>query len=172
MILEFYKLKKSALLPDFATKQSACFDFAYHPGITDNAEADIVKVYNVNNQLVERPLGQEQKIIIMPGERALVPTGLIADIPEGYSIRIHPRSSMALKKGLTLVNCEGIIDSDYFNEIFITLHNISDVKVIIEPGMRVAQGELIKNERYEIKETKKKPVQKTNRKGGLGSTGE
>jgi dUTP pyrophosphatase len=78
---------------------------------------------------------------------------------------------MALKQGITLINCEGVIDSDYVDPTFITLYNSSDSAVTISDGDRVAQGELIKNEQYALASITEKPAQKTSRAGGFGSTG-
>jgi dUTP pyrophosphatase len=101
----------------------------------------------------------------------MVPTGLIFDIPEGYSVRIHPRSGLSYKQGLILANLEAVIDSDYIHETFVLLTNISENHITINNGDRVAQAELVKQEKYAISETTNKPVQKTDRTGGLGSTG-
>ena len=110
-------------------------------------------------------------IEIYPGERALIPTGLIFDIPDGHSVRLHTRSSISLKKGLIMPNSEGIIDSDYYHQTFVMLYNASADEVLIENGERIAQGELVKTLTYIIEETKDVPEQKTNRVGGFGSTG-
>ncbi len=100
-----------------------------------------------------------------------ISTGLILDIPVGYSVRIHPRSGLAYKKGITLLNAEGIIDSDYTDELKILLYNTSNMDFIIQHGDRIAQGELVKNLDYVIEECYNAPVQKTDRVGGFGSTG-
>jgi dUTP pyrophosphatase len=110
-------------------------------------------------------------IRVDPGERVLVPTGLVLDIPQGYSVRIHPRSGLSLKQGLTLVNAEGVIDSDYVEELFIPLYNASSISVQLKHGDRIAQGELVRTELYEIVESTTRPERKTDRAGGFGSTG-
>ena len=101
----------------------------------------------------------------------MVETGLIFDIPIGYSIRIHPRSGLAFKKGITLLNAEGIIDSDYTDELKILLYNTSNIDFFVHQGDRIAQGELVKNLDYTIEECYTAPAKKTNRIGGFGSTG-
>lgn len=83
---------------------------------------------------------------------------------------MYVRSSVALKKGLTLANSTGIIDSDYVDPLFVVLHNVSDTLVLLKNGERIAQGMLQKTLKYSISETKTKPEQKTDRDGGLGST--
>jgi dUTP pyrophosphatase len=107
----------------------------------------------------------------MPGDRILVPTGMIFDIPEGYSVRVHARSGTSLKQGLVLVNSEGVIDSDYIDETFVLLTNTSENGITINSGDRIAQAEMVKKEDYVIWETTSKPLPKTTRAGGMGSTG-
>lgn len=163
--LEIFRTHSSIQLPSFATSQSACFDLAFN-----SAGKTSYRLYNKNNGHVERPFSNG-RIHIMPGERVLIPTGLIMDIPEGYSVRVHARSGTSLKQGLILVNSEGIIDSDYIDEVFVLITNVSDNGQFINPGDRIAQAELVKQEQYEIIEKATKPFPKTTRNGGMGSTG-
>lgn len=163
--LEIFRTHSSIHLPSFATSQSACFDLAFN-----SAGKTSYRLYNKNNGHVERPFSNG-RIHIMPGERVLIPTGLIMDIPEGYSVRVHARSGTSLKQGLILVNSEGIIDSDYIDEVFVLITNVSDNGQFINPGDRIAQAELVKQEQYEIIEKATKPFPKTTRNGGMGSTG-
>ena len=105
--------------------------------------------------------------------RALIPTGMVFDTPVGYSGRIHPRSGLAWNHGITLINAEGVIDSDYREEVFIPLWNPTNIPFTISHGDRVAQIEFVKpyaNIDY-ITYTEAKVKTKTNRKGGFGSTG-
>jgi dUTP pyrophosphatase len=76
---------------------------------------------------------------ILPGGRALVPTGLVVQLPAGYEAQVRPRSGLALKHGLTLLNAPGTIDSDYRGEIGIILVNMGEMPVTITRGMRIAQ---------------------------------
>ncbi len=133
--------------------------------------APTVTSYSWINSKDSNDITASKSLVLKPGHRYLVPINLIMDIPEGYSVRIHPRSGMALKQGITLINCEGVIDSDYVDPTFITLYNSSDSAVTISDGDRVAQGELIKNEQYTLASITEKPAQKTSRAGGFGSTG-
>ena len=142
--LGFYSLRPSAKLPVKATKGSACYD-----------------VY----ACVDEPLKLD------PRERVLVPTGLIMDIPDGYSVRIHTRSGMAAKKGIGLSVSEGIIDSDYVEEVFVPLVNNGDKIYQIRDGDRIAQIELVKNLETTFEEIENAPKQKSDRDGGFGSTG-
>lgn len=82
----------------------------------------------------------EQPMTIAPGKSALVPTGLRMAIPEGYELQIRPRSGLALKDQITVLNSPGTIDSDYRGEIGIILINHSTKDFIVTPGMRIAQG--------------------------------
>ena len=163
--LNIYKTDPNIVLPKFATKQSACFDISFQ------AEGkSLYHGYNKTNAPFSRPLSTGS-IRIMPGDRILVPTGLIFDIPAGYSLRIHPRSGLSYKQGLVLANLEAVIDSDYVDETFIILTNHSEVDQTIYHGDRIAQAELVKQEEYIIWEIEQPPKQKTDREGGLGSTG-
>jgi dUTP pyrophosphatase len=101
----------------------------------------------------------------------LIPTGLVFNIPDGYSIRIHPRSGISFKNGIQLANCEGVIDSDYYHETFVALVNMSDVPFTIKHGDRIAQAELVQDLGAKFSETTERPEMRTNRQGGFGSTG-
>lgn len=164
--LNVYKTNPNIVLPRFGTKQAACFDISFQ------AEGKATySGYNSFNAPFTRALTSSGAIRIMPGDRILVPTGLIFDIPEGYSVRIHPRSGLSYKQGLILANLEAVIDSDYIQETFILLTNRSEVDQTINNGDRIAQAELVKKEEYVLWEIMEAPTQKTDRIGGLGSTG-
>ncbi len=164
--LGFYKLDPIVKDPLFATKGSACFDLhAYIP------EAGTYKVnQDTLNRTIERPIkGGSIQIFCM--ERVLVPTGLILDIPEGYSVRLHSRSGLAWKDGVYLTNCEGIIDYDYVEPVFVMLTNISQAPKVINNGDRICQAELVEKVYHSLLEIQEPPTQKTERDGGFGSTG-
>lgn len=163
--LNVYRTHQNIELPKFSTSQSACFDLAF-----SSEGKSMYKGYNANNAEFERAFSSGA-IHIMPHERIMIPTGLIFDIPDGYSVRIHSRSGLSLKKGLVLVNAEGVIDSDYIDEVFLLMVNLSDNKYFINNRDRIAQGELVKKEEYVLWETTTKPFPKTERIGGMGSTG-
>ena len=163
--LNIYKTHPDIVLPKFATKQSACFDISFQA----EGKAEYTG-YNMYNAPFTRSLSNGS-IRIMPRDRVLVPTGLIFDIPEGYSVRIHPRSGLSYKQGLVLANLEAVIDSDYIQETFILLTNNTEVDQTIHHGDRIAQAELVKKEEYVLWEITEAPTQKTDRAGGLGSTG-
>ena len=112
----------------------------------------------------------EQDIILKPLERSIVPTGLFMALPVGYEAQVRPRSGLAAKYGLTVLNSPGTIDADYRGEIGVILVNLSNVDFTIKNGDRVAQMVIAKHER-----AKWNPVQslsETSRgAGGFGSTG-
>ena len=171
MKLKYYKIKKDARAPKFATPGSACFDLHCYLD-QDNP----ITIYEMDNKKVLRfaEVHDEENGVqfsLYPADRALIPTGLIFYIPEDHSVRLHTRSSISLKKGLIMSNSEGIIDSDYYHQVFVMLYNASADMVKITHGDRIAQGELIKTYDYEIEETKEIPEQTTTRVGGFGSTG-
>ena len=163
--LSYYKLNEEVKSPKHATFESACFDI--HAYIKDEAA---VMGYGMEN-LKGFTTPKDESITVFPGDRILIPTGLIFDIPKHYSVRLHTRSSVSLKKGLICPNGEGIIDSDYYHETFVMLYNASGDEVTIQNGDRIAQGELVECAMYGVVETKKCPEQTTNRSGGFGSTG-
>jgi dUTP pyrophosphatase len=107
---------------------------------------------------------------IPPGARAAIATGLSVEIPEGYEIQVRPRSGLAWKKGLTVVNAPGTIDSDFRGEIKVLLVNLGSETVFLEPGDRVAQFVLQRVEQMEWVESN--DLSETARGlGGFGSTG-
>ena len=112
----------------------------------------------------------EEAITLKPLERALVPTGLYVEIPIGYEIQVRPRSGLAAKFGLTVLNSPGTIDADYRGEIKVILANISNEEYTLQPEERVAQLVLAKHE--QIQWTPTDTLSSTVRgEGGFGSTG-
>lgn len=91
----------------------------------------------------------EQPIVLKPLQRCLVPTGLFMALPEGYEAQIRPRSGLALKKGVTVLNTPGTIDADYRGEVGIILINLSQEDFIIEDGERIAQMVIARYEQAE-----------------------
>ncbi len=87
-----------------------------------------------------------EKISLQPLERLLIPTGLFIELPEGYEAQIRPRSGMAIKKGITLINAPGTIDSDYRGEVKIPVVNLSGELQTIEDGERIAQMVIARHE--------------------------
>ncbi len=81
----------------------------------------------------------DKEIVVQPGERALIPTGLRFEIPAGFEIQVRPRSGLALKHGITVINSPGTIDADYRGELGVILINHGKEPLTITPGMRIAQ---------------------------------
>lgn len=109
-------------------------------------------------------------ITIAPMERVLVPTGLYLSIPAGYECQIRPRSGLALKKGITVLNSPGTIDADYRGEVKVLLVNLSGEDFHVEPGERIAQMVFARHETVEWELTD--VLDDTERgAGGYGSTG-
>ena len=112
----------------------------------------------------------ESPIILKPFERKLVNTGLYAQLEKGYEIQIRPRSGLALKKGITVLNSPGTIDADYRGEIGVVLINLSNDDFIISSGDRIAQLVVSKHEQPNLEQTDS--LDSTSRgEKGFGSTG-
>ena len=110
-----------------------------------------------------------EEIVILPNHRCLVPTGIKVEIPKGYEIQIRPKSGLAIKHGITILNTPGTIDSGYRGEIKVIVINHSSKHYKIEKGQKIAQIILNKIEKIKFTETK---LGKTKRgEGGFGSTG-
>lgn len=112
----------------------------------------------------------DEPIVLKPLQRALVPTGLFVEIPAGHEIQVRPRSGLAAKKGVTVLNAPGTIDADYRGEIRVILVNLSSDDFVIERGERIAQLVLARHERMEWEESGS--LEESARgAGGFGSTG-
>ena len=111
-----------------------------------------------------------EPIMLKPLQRALIPTGLFIELEQGYEAHIRPRSGLALKKGLTILNSPGTIDSDYRGEIKIIIINLSNETTVINTGERIAQMVIAKYEQATLKEVDE--LGETERgEGGFGHTG-
>lgn len=112
----------------------------------------------------------DSDLILAAGKRALIPTGLFLEIPEGFEAQIRPRSGLAINKGISILNSPGTIDSDYRGEVCIILINLSDENFVIKDGDRICQMVITRHERAEwvnvdvLEETKRGS-------GGFGHTG-
>ncbi len=141
--VEIKKLSSDALLPEYQTEGAAGMDIS----------ACI-----------------EEDIVLNPMERKLISTGFAIAVPDGYAAYLYARSGLASKKGITLPNCVGVIDSDYRGEVKVALVNLSDEPFVIKNGDRIAQMvispviQAILIEKDELSETKRAG-------GGFGSTG-
>lgn len=112
----------------------------------------------------------KEPITLKPLERAIVPTGIFMELPIGVEAQVRPRSGLAAKKGITVLNAPGTIDADYRGEVGVILANISSEDFTIENGERIAQLVIAKHERAEWDEVE--VLSETDRgAGGFGSTG-
>lgn len=112
----------------------------------------------------------DKEIVLEPLKRVLVPTGLFIQLPEGYEAQIRPRSGLAIKHGVTVLNTPGTIDSDYRGEICVILVNISDETFIVKDGERICQMVIAKHETVDWVVVDS--LQETERgAGGFGHTG-
>ena len=140
-----------------------------------------VKVINKsNNPLPEYSTSQSagmdlrafitEPVILGVIDRALIPTGLYIEMPEGYEAQVRPRSGLAIEHGITVINSPGTIDADYRGEICVELINISNTPFTVEPGERIAQ--LVFNKCEQAEFVKVEELSETKRgKGGFGHTG-
>lgn len=112
----------------------------------------------------------DDPVVLKPLQRALIPTGLFIELPVGYEAQIRPRSGLAIKKGITLLNSPGTIDADYRGEVKIILANISTEDFTINNGERIAQMVISRHEKAEWIEVQEL-VETERGSGGFGSTG-
>ncbi len=112
----------------------------------------------------------EQPVVLKPLQRVLVPTGLFIALPAGYEAQVRPRSGLALKHGITVLNSPGTVDADYRGELCVILVNLSDEPFEIAPGERIAQMVVARHEQVEWEQVEE--LDATERgAGGFGHTG-
>ena len=141
MTVKFRRIDPSAELPTYA-----------HPG---DAGMDIRSI---------------EELTIEPGARALVHTGLVMVLPPGYEAQVRPRSGLAAKHGISVLNAPGTIDADYRGEVKVILVNLSNEPFVINPGERIAQMVVARYEKVEWDQVE--VLDETERgEGGFGSTG-
>lgn len=142
-VVQVFLHDKNAKLPVYSSEGAACAD-----------------VYGIN----------DKRIVINPGQSAVISTGLSFNIPDGYEVKVYSRSGHGFKNGIRLSNSVGIIDSDYTGIMQVKLHNDSDTAYFVEPFERIAQIQVKRAEKHvfmlgtEVKETARGD-------GGFGSTG-
>ena len=110
------------------------------------------------------------ELVIKPMQRALVPTGLFMEIPVGYEGQVRPRSGLAIKSGITVLNSPGTIDADYRGEVKVILINLSDADFVIKSGDRIAQLVIAKHEQPEVVAVETRSETERGA-GGFGHTG-
>ena len=112
----------------------------------------------------------DEAVVLRPLERAMIPTGLSIELPEGYEMQIRPRSGLAAKHGITVLNSPGTIDADYRGELRVILVNLSNEEFRIEAGERIAQMVVARHEQVEW-ELVEELAESERGEGGFGSTG-
>jgi dUTP pyrophosphatase len=140
--MKIKKIREGVKLPEYQTDGAAGFDF--HAAI-------------------------DKSITLKHGEIYAFPTGLGVEIPMGYELQIRPRSGLAYKHHVTMLNGVGTVDSDFRGEMHVLLVNLGKKDFVVEPGMRIAQGVVNKFEKVEWVEVEE--LSETQREGGFGSTG-
>ena len=141
--LKIHRLKHNISMPSYATEGAAGMDLT---------------------------AAIDKAIELKPFERKLIPTGIIIELPPDFEAQVRPRSGLAIKHGITLVNCVGTIDEDYRGEICVSMINLSTESYTIQPGDRIAQMIIARVQKVDIIETEE--VSATSRSsGGFGSTG-
>lgn len=138
--------------------------------IVNKSKHDCPKYATKDSAGVDLRADLSESILLKPLERILVKTGLSIELPEGYEAQVRPRSGLALKKGVTVLNSPGTIDADYRGDIGVILINLSQEEFLIEDGERVAQMIIAKHEQADWEEADN--LENTQRgEGGFGSTG-
>jgi len=169
--LGFYKTAADVPDPTVATQASACFDL--HAYIKEGMEITVYDSKNIKRTFtVGKDHERTDMINLNPGDRALIPTGIIFDIPVGYSLRLYSRSGHALKKGLSLANGVGVVDCDYVEPVFAIVQNTSSVIQNVIDNERVCQADLTMALTFALQPREEAPETKTDRIGGFGSTGD
>ena len=158
-------------LPKYETVDSAGLDvradLSHIESISD------IKIFGPGQIIPANSANAVKMIALEPGSRALIPTGLYVAIPSGYEIQVRPRSGLALKEGITVLNTPGTVDADYRDNVGVIVINHGTKTIYIEDGERIGQFILNKVEHIDWKEVfSKKDLGSTERGvGGFGSTG-
>jgi dUTP pyrophosphatase len=143
LTIKIKKLRDGAIIPKYMTESAAGMD-----------------LYSAN----------DEGILLNPGKRVMIPTGIAIALPKGYEAQIRPRSGLAIRHGISLVNTPGTIDADYRGEIMVLMINLGDKRYVVSKGTRIAQM-LIKKV-YRPRITVSESLDETKRgKGGFGHTG-
>ena len=138
--------------------------------IVNNSQHDSPEYATSQSAGLDLRANLTESITLKPLARTLVKTGLFIELPEGYEAQVRPRSGLAYKKGVTVLNSPGTIDADYRGEIGVILVNLSEEEFVIENGERVAQLVIAKHEQAQWVEVEN--LDETDRgAGGFGSTG-
>jgi dUTP pyrophosphatase len=137
--------------------------------IPGNEDLQIPKYQTPGSAAADLHAAVKEMMVLKPGERKLIPTGFCIELPHGFVGEITPRSGLALRHGISIVNTPGILDSDYRDEVGLIMINLGSEDFVIKRNDRVAQMNIKKVERAEFEEVPK--LSSSERKGGFGSTG-
>lgn len=165
MAIVFEPLSNDVQLPRRATSESAGYDLSAH--LPDGAVRVALGGHDEMRDVASG--GDGGSIILAPGERALIPLGFKARIPDGHHGEVRPRSGAAFRKGIEIPNSPGTIDSDYNGEWMVPVKNGDSKPITIEHGERIAQVVFVKHVEVEFKPGV--VGRTTDRDGGFGSTG-
>ena len=163
MQLKVKKLHPDAIIPKYQTKGSAGFDVhaLIEPFDAPYGVPPFSEIITID------------AVTVLPMSQVIIKTGLAFSVPEGYEMQIRPRSGLAAKHSITITNSPGTLDNAYLDELFIILYNLGTKPFMIEHGDRIAQCVINKIEQVKLEEVEEFPedILKTDRGGGLGSTG-
>ena len=138
--------------------------------IINKSEYEAPKYETEQSAGVDLRANIDEEIILYPMERKLIPTGIFIELPKGYEAQIRPRSGLAAKHGITVLNSPGTIDADYRGEIMVLLINLSNEYFSVKPGMRIAQMIIARHEQANFLDFD--VLSETERgDGGYGSSG-
>lgn len=171
VIIKIEKMYDDVELPAYAKEGDSGMDVRAYLSDKFLEKVETDKMTNPKTPFRDKLGKMEGKhVIIAPHQSALIPTGIKTIIPDGYEIQVRPRSGLALKKGISVLNSPGTIDSEYRHEYGIIIHNTSDDLFVVEHGDRIAQLVLMEVPKvaWEVIDD----VGESDRKGGFGSTGE
>ena len=139
--------------------------------VINESKNDLPKYETENSAGMDVRANIEENVTILTGERKLIKTGLKLEIPSGYECQVRPRSGLAYKKGVTVLNSPGTIDADYRGDVGVILINNGNEPFVVEPGDRIAQIVFAKYERAEFEASEE--LEETERgEGGFGFTGQ
>lgn len=162
--VEVINLSKSLELPEYSTSGAAAMD------VRACFDCDEPLIFNTNGEVKKIMPNINEPYILAPGERVLIPTGLRVAIPEDWEIDVRPRSGLALKNGITVLNTPGLVDCDYRGSIGVILINLSDTEFIFEHNDRIAQISI--TEATKVEWVSVPQLSSTERgEGGFGHTG-
>ena len=138
--------------------------------VVNKSNHDLPSYSTIDSAGMDIRANMDTPLTIKPLERTIIKTGLFIELPVGYEAQVRPRSGLAFKKGITVLNSPGTIDADYRGEIGVILVNLSSEEFVIEDGERIAQMEIAKHESITWAEVAELNI--TDRgSGGFGSTG-